>query len=173
MQVKSHLPARIMTVARPLLTPKNLVRSRRPPNLSPQELARLHELHAKGALLGLVAMVLTWQTMGIAVGIVIAEHAIHFRARIITEPEVLQHRITNPASAVPPPPGNATAIAAAVAVLIRLITAIGRNPLARRPSMAEPGPGVKTASRRLTLTTTPIGALTIRGEGLRSGSRCQ
>ena len=41
-----------------------------------------------------------------ALGIVIGEHTIGFRTRVITEPEVVQHRITNPSVAIPP--GNAT-----------------------------------------------------------------
>ena len=36
-----------------------------------------------------------------ALGIVIAEHTIGFRTRVITEPEVVQYRLTNPSVAIP------------------------------------------------------------------------
>ena len=122
-----------------------------------------HELHTKGALLGLVAIVLSWQSSGIPVSIVIAKHTIDFRPRIVTEPKVLQHLVANGPASVPPPPGNATSVAAPTAVLIRLIAAIGRNPPTRCPLMGQFGPCVETASSRFTLTATVISPLPIRG----------
>ena len=63
-----------------------------------------------------------------AVSIVIAKHTIDFRPRMITEPEILQHLVANGPTSVPPPPGNATSIAAPTAVLIRLIAACMASP---------------------------------------------
>lgn len=100
--------------------------------------------------------------MGIAIGIVIAEHTVDFRSRVIAEPEVVQHRITNLSRAVPPPPGNATAVTAPGAELIRLITAIGRNPSTRLALMDELGPGIETTSCRQTLAAARVRSLTIR-----------
>ena len=107
----------------------------------------LHQLHAEHASFGLVAVVRTWKPVGIAVGVVVAKHAIHFRAGIVPIPEVPQNGIADTPTAVPPPPGHRTSVTETGVVVIGLITAISRDPASCPAVMADLGPGVETTCR--------------------------
>ena len=89
-------------------------------------------------------MMRTREPVGIAIEVVVAEHAIHVRTRVVPKPEVPQNGIADAAAAVPPPPGNRTSITMSGAELIGLISAISRYPASCPAVMADLGPGVET-----------------------------